>query len=295
MKFQVDKRPTNLEFIMNEDNKITEEVLPKPQVTRTPRLSRKREITFTEPIPTNAQRMAAANLEVGEEAGYDDLDDGMEQKNKTNNIRFEIANCELSRKVAKLQILVNNSLKRLKQERLKHEQVTTIMMEKSQAYEDEHDQQTIKLKISKESEAETKVKYLTMKSNYFKAHNQNSKDKKAIANLTESNTNLEREVKILEARITGLESRGQGGGSPGSNEAQLGEQVHLQEILQQSREKEAEEYRDRIIVLEDGKDGDQRLLLALERSTVTMKLELKRLNKTEVQYQKSIGHTPWWK
>ena len=65
MKFQVDKRPTNdLKVVANEDNKSTEEFLPKPQVTRTPRLSRKREITFTEPIPTNAQRMAAANLDV---------------------------------------------------------------------------------------------------------------------------------------------------------------------------------------------------------------------------------------
>ena len=74
---------------------------------------------------------------------------------------------------------------------------------------------------------------------------------KVIANLTESNTNLEREVRILEAKISGLESRGQVGGSPGINESQLGKQVHLQEILQQGRQKEIEEYRERIKVLED--------------------------------------------
>ena len=277
MMFQVDKRPNkDLEVFVNDDDKITEEVLPKPQVKRTSKVPRKRVVTFTEPTPT--ARMAAANLEVGEEEGHDDLDDGMEHESKADKIRVEIANCELSRQVSKLQTLVNNGLKRLTQERLKHEQVTGFLLEKGKAYEEKLDQQIILTKVSKESEVESKVKYSTMKTNFFKINNKNSKDMKVIANLTESNTNLEREVRILEAKISGLESRGQVGGLPGSNESQLGEQVHLQEILQQGRQKEIEECRDRIKVLEDEKDGDQRLIKSLERSAVTLKLELKRLN-----------------
>ena len=109
MMFQVDKRPTkDLEVAVNDDDELTEEVLPKPQIMRTPRLSRKREVTFTEPISTT--RMANANLEAREEAGYDDLDDGMEHESKADKIRVEIANCELSRKATKLQNLVNNGL-----------------------------------------------------------------------------------------------------------------------------------------------------------------------------------------
>ena len=43
MMFQVDKRPTkDLEVAVNDDDELTEEVLPKPQIMRTPRLSRKR-------------------------------------------------------------------------------------------------------------------------------------------------------------------------------------------------------------------------------------------------------------
>ena len=54
---------------------------------------------------------------------------------------------------------------------------------------------------------------------------------------------------ILQAKISGLESRGQDRESPGRNEAQLAEQLHLREILQHSREKEVEDFKDRIKVL----------------------------------------------
>ena len=148
MMFQVEKGPlADLEGVMNEINEITEEIMPKPQVTRPSKLSRKREIPSPN-LSLLTHQGWKLNLEVGEEAEHDELDDGVEQQNKASNIRFEIANCELSRKVAKLQNIVNNGLKRLRQERLQHEQVTAILVEKGQAYEDELDQQIIKLKVS---------------------------------------------------------------------------------------------------------------------------------------------------
>ena len=127
---QVEQGPlADLEGVMKEINEITEEVMPKPQVTRPSRLIRKRKITFTEPISANTPRVATVNPEVGEEAEHDDLDEKVEQPNKASNIRFEIANIELNRKITKLQNIVNNGLKKLKQERLQHEQVTAILVD----------------------------------------------------------------------------------------------------------------------------------------------------------------------
>ena len=61
MMFQVDKRPTkDLEVLMNDDDKFTEEVSPKPQIKRTSKVPRKRKVTFTE--PTSTARLSAENL-----------------------------------------------------------------------------------------------------------------------------------------------------------------------------------------------------------------------------------------
>ena len=88
MFFSLNKTSMKTEGVMNVTNKITEEVLPKPQITRPSKLLRKREITFTEPISANIPRMATANLEVGEEAEHDDLDEGVEQQNKASGSRL---------------------------------------------------------------------------------------------------------------------------------------------------------------------------------------------------------------
>ena len=172
MMFQVEKGPlADLEGVMKEINEITEEVMPKPQVTRPSRLVRKRKITFTEPISANTPRVDTVNPKVGEGTEHDDLDDQVEQPNKAKNIRFEIANIELSRKITKLQNTVKCVMKRKKQERLQHEQVRAILVGKGQEYEEELDQQLIKLKVSQEAEAESRNKYSTMRSNFFSVSN----------------------------------------------------------------------------------------------------------------------------
>jgi hypothetical protein len=228
MMIQVEQGPlADLEGVMKEINEITEEVMPKPQVTRPSRLVRKRKITFTEPVSANIPRVATVNPEVGEGAEHDDLDEQVEQPNKASNIRFEIANKELSRKITKLQNTVKCVMKRMKQERLQHEQVTAILVGKGQEYEEELDQQLIKLKVSQEAEAESRNKYSTMRSNFFSVGIKNKKANLAVAELTERNTKLEREAKIMEAKISGLESRGQDRESPSHNEAQLAEKLHL--------------------------------------------------------------------
>ena len=192
---------------------------------------------------------------------------------------------ELNREVSKLKNLVGNGLKRLKEQRLKHEQVVGFLVEKGKNNEAEIENQIIKLKIARESEMENKTKYINMKVKFSKLSNASIEDGKVIASLTKSNTKYERELRVSEAKVSGLETRGQVGGSPRITESQLREQVNLKENLQQTSQKELEICKNRIKVLEDEKDGDQRLINGLERGAATMKKELQRLNKADVQYQ----------
>jgi hypothetical protein len=168
---------------------------------------------------------------------------------------------------------------------LKHEQIVGFLVEKGKNNEAEIENQNIKLKIARESEMENKTKYINMKVKVSKLSNASIEDGKVVASLTESNTNYERELRVLEAKVSGLEARGQVGGSPRINESQLREQVNLQEILQQTSQNELEICKNRIKVFEDEKDADQRLIKGLERGAATMKKELQRLNKADVQYQ----------
>ena len=123
-----------------------------------------------------------------------------------------------------------------------------------------------------------------MKTKFSKVSNTSIEDMKVIAGLTESNTNYERELRVMEAKVSGLGAREQVGGSPTTNESQLREKVNLQEILQLNSQKELELCRGRIKVFEDEKDGDQKLIKALERGAATMKKELHGLNIADVRY-----------
>jgi hypothetical protein len=232
MMIQVGQGPlADCEGVMKEVNEISEEVMPKPQITRPSRLVRKRKITFVVPISANTPRVDTVNPKVGEGTEHDDLDDQVEHPNKANNIRFEIANIELSRKLSKLQNTVKCVMTRMKQEKLQHEQIRAILVAKGQEYEEELDQQLIKLKVSQEAEAESRHKYSTMRSNFFSVGNDNKIANLAVAELTDCNTKLEREAKLMEAKISGQESRGRGRESPSKNEVQLAEELHLLEIL----------------------------------------------------------------
>ena len=277
--FKVDKRPTkDSVMIVNDNERFTEITSPKSQIKRTPRMTKKRVVTFTE--STSTEKLSAENTEVGEREENDAIDHGIEPGSKTEMITYE-----LNREVSKLKNLVDNGLRRLKQQRLKHEQIVGFLVEKGKNNEAEIENQNIKLKIARESEMENKAKYLNMKIKVSKLSNKSIEDMKVVASLTESKTNYERELRVLEAKVSGLEARGQVGGSPRINESQLREQVNLQEILQQTSQNELEICKNRIKVFEDEKDGDQRLIKGLERGAATMKKELQRLNKADVQYQ----------
>ena len=154
-------------------------------------------------------------------------------------------------------------MRRLKQERINHEQVVGCMVEKGKNYEAEIEDLNIKVKIARESELENKVKYLNMKTKFSKANNKGIEDMKVITGLTESSTNYERELRVTEAKLSGLEARERVGKSPTTNESQLRDKINLQETLQLNSQKELELCRDRIKVLEDEKDGDQRLIKPL--------------------------------
>ena len=152
------------------------------------------------------------------------------------------------------------------------------MVEKGKNYEAEIEDLTIKVKVARESELENKVKYINMKTKFSKANSQ-------VTVLTESSTIYEREYRLLEAKLSGLEAREQVGKSPTTNESQLRDKIKLQETLHLNSQKELEICRGRIEILEVEKDGDQRIIKALERGATTMKKELNRLNIADVRYQ----------
>ena len=95
------------------------------------------------------------------------------------------------------------------------------------------------MKIARESELENKVKYINMKTKFSKANSQ-------VTVLTESSTNYERELRLLEAKLSGLEAREQVGKSPTTNESQLRDKIKLQETLHLNSQKELEICRGRI-------------------------------------------------
>ena len=55
--FKVDKRPTkDSVMIVNDNERFTEITSPKPQIKRTPRMTKKRVVTFTESTSTEKLR-----------------------------------------------------------------------------------------------------------------------------------------------------------------------------------------------------------------------------------------------
>ena len=144
--FKVDKRPTkDSVMIVNDNERFTEITSPKPQIKRTPKMTKKRVVTFTE--STSTEKLSAENTEVGEREENDAIDHGIEPGSKTEMITYE-----LNREVSKLKNLVDNGLRRLKQQRLKHEQIVGFLVEKGKNNEAEIENQNIKLKIARESE-----------------------------------------------------------------------------------------------------------------------------------------------
>jgi hypothetical protein len=244
---KTDKMPNKVPLMnMNDNERFTEITSPKPKIVRAPRITRKRIVTFTETAPM--VKLPNENIEVEEEEENDATN-----PNVVLGSKDEITKYQLNNEVTKLNKLVANGMRRLKQERINHEKVVECMVEKGKNYEAEIEDLTIKVKIARESELENKVKYINMKTKFSKANSQ-------VTVLTESSTIYEREYRLLEAKLSGLEAREQVGKSPTANESQLRDKIKLLETLHLNSQKELETCRGRIEILEVEKDGDQRII-----------------------------------
>ena len=176
----------------------------------------------------------------------------------------------LHKEVTRLKKLVANSMERRKKENIKHEKVVEYMVEKGNSFEAEIEDLAIKLKIAREAEQESKVKYISMKTKFSKANSQ-------ITILTENSKNYDWEMQLLKAKLSGAEAREHNGSTPTNSESQLRDKVKLQNELDLCK--------GRIEVLEVDNEGDQHIIKTLERNVATQKKELTRLNLADVRYE----------
>lgn len=172
----------------------------------------------------------------------------------------------------------------MKQERIQHDQIRELLTVKGQENEVELDQQVLKIRLAQEAEAEFWNKNSRLKTNCISIGKDIEQANETIAELTNGKAKVEREAKLLEARISGYEARANDNELPSRNEEQLAELLYLHEVLLDGKEKEVQGLKEKIKELETEKEGSERLQLSHERGASTMRSEIKRLSKVEAQY-----------
>ena len=131
MIMEVGKGPiADLEGVMEEVKELTEAMVPKPQRAKSTRPLKKRKVPFVGPSTNTIPKDNTENHNVPEELAPDAQADQEEHNNKVANIRFEIANIELTKALSKVQNTLKCALSRRKQERVQHDQLREILTAK---------------------------------------------------------------------------------------------------------------------------------------------------------------------
>ena len=238
---RTDQNPSKATKLITGDNGCPDEILPpKSRIVRGPKMNIKRTVTFTE--SASSLKSPKKSIALVQVAVNDTM---MNPDNDKIGGNDEMLNEEVSR----LRKLVANGMEMRKKDNIKHEKMVEYMVGKGNNFEAVIDDLDIKLKITRESEEEFKVKYIGMKTKLSKANSQ-------VTMLTENSKNYDWEMQLIKAQLSGAEARDHNGSTPTNPESHLRDKVKLQNELDICK--------GRIEVLEADTEEDQRIIKTLE-------------------------------
>ena len=163
---------------------------------------------------------------------------------------------------------------KIKKEREQHLKIVEFHTAKSQEHEIEIEQQILRTKIAKESDAVSRNKCSQLKKTYHNLGKDHKKANETIQGLKGVMNSMERAANQQKATITGLRTRTVDQTQSNKTDEQLVELLHLKEILLGEKDKEALEMKERITKFETDSEASERLHASQERSTSTMRTEI---------------------